>query len=72
MSDHISALVNIVMFLFSMFGFAVFIIAAFRVMAISKKLTKTNELLEQILKKKKLILCLKEKEYCLPSQNRLQ
>lgn len=52
MYDRIIAIANVSMFFFSMFGFAVFIIAAFRVMIISKKLSRTNELLEEILKKK--------------------
>lgn len=52
MYNQISIYANIAMFFFSMFGFAVFIIAAFRVMLISKKLTKTNELLEKILNKR--------------------
>jgi len=45
-------LVNIVMFLLSMFGFSVFIIAAFKVFAMNRKLTQTNQLLEELLKKK--------------------
>ena len=49
----LSNLVNVFMFILSLFGFAVVLIAGFKIMAIRKELRKTNVLLEELLKEKK-------------------